>query len=118
MNESLTQRTNLLQHENKGMISQIGSLEAENKRLIEVQKGLEAKLRGQNKQLQKVLNTYNEKENEGEMDLQHVEVEDYDSLLKMVQEKMKKLEELTQVDMNARILEKFDQLRNYYRVRV
>jgi len=39
----------------------------------------------------------------------------FEELVQMVQEKLKKFEEMTKVDMNARILEKFDNLREYYR---
>ena len=41
---------------------------------------------------------------------------DFDALVNTVDEELKRLSRVVHLDMNERIIEKFDQMRNYYKV--
>jgi len=92
----------------------VKTAEAQNGELMFKLKDFENQKSQNIQHLQRILEPYQENGNYNSV--QSLRINDFDELLQMVQEKLKKLEGMVQVDMNARILEKFDQLRDYYRV--
>lgn len=107
-----------LESENKVLMNKAKGLEFQNEHLLSTQRKLEIQANKHILQLQKILEPYKEKEkNESNSPLISENLT-FDELAQTIQEKLKKFEEMAKVDMNARILEKFDNLREYYRVMV
>ena len=107
-----------LESENKVLMNKTKGLEFQNEHLLSTQRKLEIQANKHILQLQKILEPYKEKEkNESNSPLISENLT-FDELAQTIQEKLKKFEEMAKVDMNARILEKFDNLREYYRVMV
>ena len=106
----------VLENENKTLTIRIKGLETQNEQLCSLHKKLEIQGNKQILQLQKVLEPYKDKEKNESNSPLIPENSNFEELVQMIQEKLKKFEDMAKVDMNARILEKFDNLREYYRV--
>jgi hypothetical protein len=105
-----------LETENKVLTHKTKGLESQNEHLLSTQRKLEIQANKHILQLKRILEPYKDKEkNESNSPLISENLT-FDELAQMIQEKLKKFEEMAKVDMNARILEKFDNLREYYRV--
>jgi len=115
-NEEMIRQVAVAESENKTLLIRIKGLENQNEQLCSLHKKLENQANKQVLQLQRVLEPYKDKEKNESNSPMIRENSSFEELVQMVQEKLKKFEEMTKVDMNARILEKFDNLREYYRV--
>jgi len=102
----------VFENDNQNLCLRVDILETENNELAYKLKDLESQNIQHVQRLQKLLESYQDKENV----ISNQKHLNFDDLVQMVQEKLKKFEGMIQVDMNTRILEKFDQLRDYYRV--